>query len=61
MNKYGENLKIDDEVVFETTLMNHCGIIEPTIDVLKVYDSGSSCRVGFICSTEYGGMDIFTE
>ena len=49
---FGTKLKIDDAVVFEIILICYRGGIEPVISVLKVCDSGSRRRVGFIRSTE---------
>ena len=61
VNKCGAKLKIENYAVFETTLKHYRGEIEPAVAFFKIHDSGSSCRVGFIRSTEYGGMDICTE
>ena len=61
LSKCVEKLKIDNDVVFETTFIQYCEGIEHEITILKFHKSISSCQVSFIRSTEYGEIYICTE
>ena len=53
----GQNM---NQVVFEEAMITYKSAVRPTVAVVKVYTNGKKCRMGFVESTEYGGIESCT-
>ena len=59
--KCGKYVMIGDSVVFEEAIIEYKGSAQPSVAVVKVHDDESRCRVGFVRTGDYGGINMCTR